>query len=419
VTATAEFSRIGLGYRLWIDDLSTELRISHLKRVSGELHGDLVIRCRIEGVKTVDGVLHAARFNLSSDLARDRLAQLLAKKRAPGIDVDWYALLQELSMRIIATEDGDEGLVDLSEGDVDTQTPKYLVEPIVPAGQPGLLFGPGEAGKSVLGMALALSVVAGREIVPGLAPSLRAPALYLDWETDERTARKRIAALCSGAGIPRPKGLYYHHMVRPVYDKAEDLSTAIREADIRFVILDSASLAMGTHGEHADPAEGALRMYAAVRLFGDGVSSLILDHVSKEEIRDSGNRKRMPIGSVQRSNQARRAWEIRKTSAAGDMVGLTLYDFKANDDRKREPIALNLHWVNGTARYYAANQPPDLAGPEGPPSIGDKIAELLDGSAMLAPDIANMLLMSVDTVRSTLNRDRRFAKDFNGRWTLA
>jgi hypothetical protein len=74
------FERQGLGYRLFAESIGTEFRISHIKRSSRTLEGDLAVSINMPGIKTVDGKLHLARFNMTSSQTRSSLAKALASR---------------------------------------------------------------------------------------------------------------------------------------------------------------------------------------------------------------------------------------------------------------------------------------------------------------------------------------------------
>jgi len=72
------FSQVGLSYRVDAPDISSSIIVSRLKRTSDGIHADIRVIVDFEGVKTgKNGLLHAARFNLTSSQTRKSLAKLL------------------------------------------------------------------------------------------------------------------------------------------------------------------------------------------------------------------------------------------------------------------------------------------------------------------------------------------------------
>jgi hypothetical protein len=405
------FSRVGLGYALLVEDLSLELRASHLKRVGGELHCDLAVRTNFLGVKTVDGILHAARFNLSSTSARGTLVKALSA-RTPGSAFDWPIYLEELCQKILAAEARSEPAVEIGFDPVEADHYRHAVEPIMAKGAPAQLYGPGGSMKSALAQAVMVSIAAGRELIPGIAPAIKGPILYLDWETNRRMVNARVQAICAGAGIDVPHGFHYVRMHKRLADEAEELAATVASSGIVAVAVDSAAFAIGGQGEHAGAEDGALRFLEAIRCFGDTVSTLFINHVPGVELTEPTNgHARKPYGSVFLINGARLNWELRKELEVNGRQALRLFDYKPNDFGIHAPVALGVEWLPGEIRFGAA---PSFERS----TVGDQIADLLEGAQMRGPDIARTLNLPADTVRVTLNRDGRFTRSEAGLWTV-
>src|SRR5437867_1506097 len=73
------FERSGDGYRFILDYVGIDITIDRLRRErQHELIGELTVRCDLAGARTIDGILSAADFSLSSAPARQERARLLA-----------------------------------------------------------------------------------------------------------------------------------------------------------------------------------------------------------------------------------------------------------------------------------------------------------------------------------------------------
>ncbi|HEY4912720.1 MAG TPA: hypothetical protein VIJ91_02235 [Candidatus Dormibacteraeota bacterium] len=83
------FERQGLGYRLFAESIGTEFRVSHIKRSSGTLEGDRAVSITMPGIKTVDGKLHLARFNMTSSQTRSSLGSSSAPSPASWPTRSW------------------------------------------------------------------------------------------------------------------------------------------------------------------------------------------------------------------------------------------------------------------------------------------------------------------------------------------
>jgi len=344
-----QFERVGMGYRCWDDTVQTEFRLRHIKRSRGDLTGELSVITNLSTVKTREGVMHVARFNVLSSTNRSSLAKML-EKRTPGLDMDWFDGLEWLCQQVILHETQGEMI---SEVGLNPPTPpghQFMVEPLIMKGRPALLFGPGGVGKSLLALTCGLSVACGREIIPGIVPAVHGPVLYLDWETTAEVINDRIQAIAAGHKF-KPEGMFYRRCVRPLADDAEELSAIVATKGIVLVIVDSAAYAMGSQGEYGDANESVLRMHEALRLIG--VTAQIVDHVNKTDARAKGGTA-SPYGSAYKTNAARISWEVRKSPSA-DGLAISLFHAKSNDTQLLPPIGLYLDWDHDAITFHAGS----------------------------------------------------------------
>lgn len=365
------FEKIGLGYRLWSETIGTELQATHLKRSSGNLECDLLVRTTMKEIKTIDGKLFQARFNMSSGQTRTSIANSLSK-RAPGINIDWGIMLEELCQKTIDAESRGEP-IELVGGAPITQrvSGQYALFPFVPRNVTALLYGPGGAGKSVMALTGLMSVALGHELIPGCAPGVNGPALYLDWETDRHVIAERISMIATGYDF-KPVNIHYRRCRRPLASDAEDLAQFVEREGIVYVVIDSAGMAMGASREYGDANEGTLRLFEAIRFIN--VSTQVIDHVSKAEKSTNGERTRSPYGSEYKTNLARSTWELRNlTETADENLLIQLINTKVNDARKADPLYFEIDWTPEHIKIMPADE---RAIGEGPPETS--IAGLVD-----------------------------------------
>jgi hypothetical protein len=255
--------------------------------------------------------------------------------------MDWFDGLEWLCQHVIIGEERGENI---DEVGMDAPTPpndRWCVEPLVMKGRPALLFGPGGVGKSLIALTCGLSVAYGREIIPGVPPSVHGPVLYLDWETTKDVINDRIQNIASGHHfVPTRNSIYYRHCVRPLASDAEELSAIVAAKGIVLVIVDSSAYAMGAQGEYGDANESILRMHEALRIIG--VTSLIVDHVNKTDAKAKGGAA-TPYGSAYKTNAARVSWEVRKEPST-EGLRISLYHAKSNDTALLPPIGISLDW---------------------------------------------------------------------------
>ncbi len=408
-----QFEKLGMGYRCWSDASQTEFHLTHLKRSRGDLQGELSVSTNLAAAKTHKGVLHVARFNVLSSTSRSSLAKML-EKRTPGMDMDWFDGLEWLCQNVILSETQGEPISEVGTAAPTPPGHQYMVEPLILKGRPALLFGPGGVGKSLLALTCGLSVACGREIIPGIAPSVHAPVLYLDWETTHDVINDRIVAISQGHGF-KPQNMFYRRCVRPLADDAEELSAVVAQKGIKLVIVDSAAYAMGAQGEYGDANEAVLRMHEALRLIG--VTSQIVDHVNKTDARGKGGTA-TPYGSAYKTNAARISWEVRKAPSANGLA-INLYHAKSNDTRLLAPIGLSLDWEQDSITFRSMEVVEEEETSRSDKTAAEMILEVMAGGdhwklqtiAEMLPDI------KYDTVKhkvSDLVRMGKLFKDPDG-----
>ncbi|MEK7992572.1 MAG: DnaB-like helicase N-terminal domain-containing protein, partial [Planctomycetota bacterium] len=188
-------------YRLTLPSLGIIFEVDRLRRDRHELIGELCVRCNLPGARTFDASLSIADFNLSSARARSDRAKLLAD-RANTRDLDWAALLEEFSQRVLQADRAGQPAVDLRELAKPEADDAIRVEGLVlPRRHPTILFGDGGAAKSYTALWLA-----GRLAERGMAVAL------FDWELCGEDHRERLERLFGGLTMPR---IVYARCERP------------------------------------------------------------------------------------------------------------------------------------------------------------------------------------------------------------
>src|SRR5258706_1291876 len=99
-----DLERIPDGYVMAVPSIAAEIRVERLHRErGGELMGELALLSSLPGARAIEGVVHVANFNLSSDRTRNDRARIFAERlNANGVDVP--LLLEEFCQRVIAAE---------------------------------------------------------------------------------------------------------------------------------------------------------------------------------------------------------------------------------------------------------------------------------------------------------------------------
>jgi hypothetical protein len=185
-------------YRLTVADLGITLELDRLRREHHELIGELSARCELPGARTVDGSLSIADLNLSSARARQDRAKLLKERANTGEQLDWVAILEEFSQRVLQADRMGLPAVDLRM----IPRPAANEEMVevsglsLPRRHPTILFGDGGTGKSYLALWLA-----GRMVEMGMSVALfrrRKPAASRRKRCALSGTAPKAATTCTG-----------------------------------------------------------------------------------------------------------------------------------------------------------------------------------------------------------------------------
>ena len=272
--------------------------------------------------------IHFSRLNLLSSSARKALAKA-CHKRVDRPDLDWGAVIEAATTRVArAHREGDPLLVlqDLPEP---SGADAWQLAPILRKNEANIIAADGGTAKSYLALLMACLVSTGHSAL-GWHPG-PTPALYLDWEADAPTHRKRQARIQRGLGLTDIPLVYYRYCVQPLAHEIEDIQRMVAANGIGLVIVDSLGGAVA--GEMKD-SEPILEYNRALRSLQ--CTTLTLHHMNRAE---------GFYGSVYIRNFARNMWELERQQEPGTgalTVGWT--HVKANDDALFTPFATTLTW---------------------------------------------------------------------------
>lgn len=294
-----------------------EAAVERLAEHRDELTAELTIRSTRQ---PRPGLLHRARANLMSSQTRRTLATAL-ERREP--DLDWQAMLEQLCFLVVERYRTGEPAVDLRESGEGTGV-RWLLEPFIERSGPTVLFAAGGTGKSMLALAMAVSVASGHPIIGKLAGE-GGPVLYCDWETDQGTANERMRAISAGAGLPTLPPVFYRRCVASLMESAPEIRREIARTKAVMVVVDSFGAARGGEPESADVTIKAMNAGRSL-----GVPWIAVDHVTKA----LGNDATQPFGSAFTHNLARVTWSMAKGDDEADHV-IALKMRKSNNGRFR------------------------------------------------------------------------------------
>lgn len=304
---------------------------------------------RIDAFPLPPGHVLSTRINLMSASAKEQLRRQL-EKRNPHDDIDWYEVIERVA--VLAVRRWREGAPIVTLADVPMrERERFLLPPFWDAEGVSLLFADGGVGKSLLALAMGLSVASSAQTV-GVYPTQVGPVLYLDWETEEDTMADRLWAINSGAGVPTDeeglRQVRYMRMEASLLQMGPDVRKRLQEIGAVAAIVDSLGAARG-----ADPADAGttIQMFNAMRAWG--VPVLAIDHVTKDDADQDGPYRRRPkhsYGSVFTRNRARLSWRIDTHDDEEEddhtQRRLALVNVKANNARFHPRVGFLVEFLN-------------------------------------------------------------------------
>jgi len=348
--------------------------------------------------------LKSTKLNLGASTSQSSLAKVL-EQRAPAID--WFAVVENTCRAIEEIFRTGEPLVTLRDIPFNEEV-QWLLKPLIVKGEANVIYGPGDSGKSLIGVLAALLVehAPQRYDIPPLEASSGRVAI-LDWETNEATMASRLVRMARGMGID-PPATGYAYMSRSMWSDQERVANLVFKNELDLVIIDSMGPAIDDDANAAGPVN---QLFNALREMQ--VTSLLIDHVSK----DSGKQ----YGSIYKYNRSRNTWRARASeeSRVEGIVTTALYHEKFNDgQRASTPLGLSFAFDGGSIIPQAFDATSD---PEFSPHIKARVRlrELIKSQgAMSSKDMADKLDMKLDTVRKTLQRNAQFVDIGQDTWGI-
>lgn len=342
--------------------------------------------------KTGDSLLHTTRVNLMSTTTMNSLARRL-EKNSHGIP--WDEVLTYITGKTMIIIRRGEPAIEIWPQEEDDLLPSYLLEPLLYLKHPAIIFGDYSSLKSLTALVICYVVQLpyyNNEL--GLITRKEpTPCLYLDYEDDPSSFRRRWSALERGFG-KGAMAILYRRMTGTLSDSVEQLQRIVEDKDIGLVIVDS--LGPAARGNLNDP-EPAIKYHGALRQIG--VTSLTLAHTSKDQL----TKKKSIFGSIFFTNLARIVWECKAEQEAGeDEAVISLKHTKANLSRLHPPLGYRFTFEDKAIRLERA----DLrdTGLSGELPLSFRIKDLLRDGARTVKAIARALDASESTTRTAVYR---------------
>lgn len=387
----------------WRDD-GVRIVVSNLERRTREFNG--YVEAIYRNPQTTNGtkptrLMSKTRVNLESLTAREGVVRALNR----SMDRAWAIRIEQVHAACAEFYQSGEPMVWLAEA-AEPGPVVYAARPFVELNQHTIWFGDGSSGKSLLAQALGITIADGVDLIPGI-DWRTCPVLYLDWETDRDTHRRRHAGLIRGLKPRDPKRFAYKRMVGPLPDAAEEVGNLVTSNKFGLVIADSVTMASG--GDANETATAATYFRAARSICPTWLS---IAHVPKNT---EGQR---PFGSTAWHNLARATWEFTKQQEEGATeFHVLLQHRKGNNTAVEKPRAYKCEFPSDTV-MITASAPDAKSGLEKKLGIATRVKSYLLREPMkTAQEIATALDLLETSVSHALtdNDPRIFTRRGDGR----
>jgi hypothetical protein len=317
-------------------------------------------------------------------------------------DVDWTRRLETASWQVIDAFRQGRPAIYLRDAAADNCT--WLVEPLINERDATIFFGDGGSAKSEFGLALALSIHTGQEIIRGFKPTRTLRTAFLDYEWEPEPHKRRMRRLL-GTDVPDSQlpDLVYVPCGRegPLVHQIDRLRRIFHEHEIEYAVLDSVGVACDGPLAADDTV---FRFFNALAQLETG--SLLNAHIVKIE---SKEQTQYPFGSVFWHNSARMTWFVKATGDGGPTLDVAMVNRKYNDGPKQlKPIGLRYEFGE-TQTTVSRIDVKDIPAARDALSTKDRmIAELKSANTPLTfKALADLCDAKEDSIRKTVGRNPR------------
>ena len=340
------------------------------------------------------------KASTSKDLERVSPAQL-------GVEVAlWRYVIEHVSNHVRTEFNKGEAGVQLIDSKA-TETTEFRLWPYLLEGQPTILYGLGDSGKSFFGVLAGYLVATGREHL-GMKPQ-QGNVAYLDYEGDEGTIKKRLRMVAAGFGEEIPPFFHYMAMRRPMEDDFDRVNTYLMEHSIDFVIVDSAARAV-FEAEQSGPVNQYFNTLAGLE-----ATTLTIAHVSK------GGKESEPFGSTFWHNNARATFRA-MAEQSGPTLTMGLRHYKKNNTPRVSERAFQLTFEDDKV-VVSKGDMDAIPGTEENAPMHRRVVTYLsnNGGPVTANDLAQTLDSSRGYITTVLNRELKGQAVHlpDGRWGLS
>lgn len=285
-------------------------------------------------------LLHVSKVNLLSTTTMNGIVKRMESHQS---DIPWQQVLTFLTVSALEYQRKGEPGVTLKPVSAEQNKPVYLINPLVMAGVPNIIFGDKGVNKTTVGLLTLGLLSCGWDTSPsGLVGSAEVKGGILDWEGTKELTNYTLSRLVEGGTIPYCEPEYLHPKLR-LADEIDHIGNWITEHKIKYLLIDSLGAAAGSDKFDSAGKGAALAFFECLRQLN--VTSLIIAQNSKSE-----EGKKTIFGSTYYTYYARNVFELRKgkDTASQDDLHIALVHAEGNYSGRFAPIGFRLTYTDTT-----------------------------------------------------------------------
>ena len=349
------------------------------------------------------------------NMVAERTRQSLAKsiEIQASSNYPWQEIVYQICQKVVEySRKGEAGetLVVVEGGEI--IPPSYLLEPVIMAGVPSVIFGEKGMHKTTLGLLFTLCISLPWHDNPFelKTNSLRSEVGMLDWESDKSLTLYTLQRLLNGSGL-QSFALNYRRCIPPLAEDIEQIAKFLDDKKCDVILIDSIGAACG--GDLMKP-EYALRFFQALRSLNR--TSLSIAQTSKNE-----EGKKTIFGSTYFQYYSRNIFELKKSSDAYDKdeTKVALFHKEGNYSGKYDPIGFRFHFSPTSIKVE--REPVDFGEFMERINRQKLLLELLKDGALTTDQIKDKMEISranADMLIKRLRDKKRIVKNKEGAWGL-